>query len=241
MSDPFILESFICAVPNPYTFMSTSIVPAFAYSIINDALSIVTKHGCFLNYSADLLPLDYALQKLEKLNIVRNKVLHSINRHSQISSDLQNLSDSQESITDNFSETIIVSTKNKLMEEFDSSIVKWLQISNISAMVAISSTIVNIKKDFSKVEISDNYPPKNNSKVIAFDSGHHQYSGRYLKSLISVSKTLEQEYNTGQVFLSFWKYFKSSSKSVWVVPEMTYERKQIINGNLVDYIDLFEI
>ncbi|MCF6298075.1 MAG: hypothetical protein L3J08_08875 [Flavobacteriaceae bacterium] len=208
---------------------------------ICDVTKIISKYSANLDYSKNIISIDEAFKKIKQLNIMKTSTIEKMKKFMTSQNNSENLINSNEAIIDNYIEKIFVFKNNKTIEEFDSSIVKWLQIGNINAMVAISSTITNIYKNFSKVEISDIYPPNNNCKVIAFDSGHHQYSGRYKRSLEKVEKTLNKEYKSGQVFLAFWKYLNSSTSEAWAKPNMQFNRKKINYNDNTDFIDVFEV
>ncbi|MDR3598839.1 hypothetical protein [Clostridium sp.] len=212
--------------------------------LINTAFPILIKYLHCLDYSKNIISTDETIEKLIKLKRASQQTLDAIKNYSTISEIKPSLFDPEESIIDNYSEKIVIINQKEIMDEFDSSKVKWLQIKNINAMVAISSTIVNIYKDFSRVAISDRHMPKEKQPVIAFDSGHHQYSGRYKNILQKVASTLKKDYASGMIFLAYWKYLNSKSDYVWAEPsnlESVSRRFIVSTNNKNDFVDLFEV
>ncbi|MDR3609978.1 MAG: hypothetical protein P4L27_05415 [Ignavibacteriaceae bacterium] len=213
-------------------------------ALINDAQLILNKYLNCIDYSKDIISTDETIEKLIKLELASQQTIDAIKKYSTISKTKASLFDSEESVIDNYSEQIVVINKKEIMEEFDSSKVMWLQIKNINAMVAISSTITKIYKDFSKVEVSDKYLPKEKQPVIALDSGHHQYSGHYQNCLKNVVRKLNKEYTSGMIFLAFWKYLNSKSDYIWAEPsnlESVLRRFIVSTKNKNDFVDLFEV
>jgi len=212
--------------------------------LINTAQPILSKYLHCLDYSKNKISTDKTIEKLLKLNLASPLTIKAIRNYSTGSKNQPNLFNSAESVIDGYSEKIVIMNNKEIMEEFDSSKVMWLQIKDISAMAAISSTITKIHKDFSGVEVSDKYAPKDKQPVIAFDSGHHQYSGRYKSSLKSVVKTLNKKYGSGMVFLAYWKYLNSMSNYQWAEPTLldsVSRRFTVSTKNKNDFVDIFEI
>lgn len=103
--------------------------------LVEEASVVMNKYTHLLDYSKDRLSTEQVLQKLKELLLASPKTIQAITEHSKLKEKGDNLFTSEEQIIDRFGEGIIVAKKNKILEEFDTSVVKWLQISNISAMV----------------------------------------------------------------------------------------------------------
>jgi hypothetical protein len=122
--------------------------------------------------------------------------------------------------------------------------VTWLQAGKVSSMVAISSTIGIISTG--EIDESAALPPKKKSSLIAIDMGHHQYSGRYVKTLRRVFTSMRNLAGRPDlVLLAFWKYRNSSTINPWAMPESggkeKFFRYSISHGmgEGVDYLDVF--
>lgn len=143
-----------------------------------------------------------------------------------------------------FSETWESWHRGRKRVAYDNETVGWLKMGTVSAMVAISSTIGMISYGWykrSRVE-----PPLESHDLLALDLGHHQYSGRYLKTLRRVSQTIKSiTPGRGLVLLSYWKYKNSKSKNRWSNPEfqsgMRFARTRIEHGmgEGEDWLDIF--
>jgi hypothetical protein len=134
--------------------------------------------------------------------------------------------------------------KGKKVEGSHNESVTWLQAGKVSSMVAISSTIGIISAG--EIDESVSLPPKKKSTLIAIDMGHHQYSGRYVKTLRRVFKSMKEL--AGQpdlVLLAFWKYRNSSTRIPWAMAEGGSKDKFFRHsiphgmGEGVDYLDVF--
>jgi hypothetical protein len=117
----------------------------------------------------------------------------------------------------------------------------WMQMDEISAIVAISSSIT---KTYNwDVEISEAHPPLNKDYMIAFDLGHHQYGGRYGMSLEAVLRRLSQRANKFEgVSLSFWQYMNVNVS--WARPKTWECKTKIMNKSLChkgDSVSVFEV
>ncbi|MDI6790750.1 MAG: hypothetical protein QME44_08695 [Thermodesulfobacteriota bacterium] len=125
--------------------------------------------------------------------------------------------------------------------------VRFLQMDTISAYVAISSTMLNVRSQTSIREVSE-FAPNQASKVFAFDLGHHQYTGRYTMSLNSVLRTIKSLTNKESlVLLAFWKYRNGSIRYPWSFPNkarwFAFERMTIPipERSESDFLDIFTI
>ena len=104
---------------------------------------------------------------------------------------------------------------------------------------AISSSIKHFKNPSDYARLGSG-PLRAQGHSIVCDMGHHQYSGRYMLTLKSVSRSLVQQgYEDGGVILSFWKYAGSQSRGDWAVGAKVQERvilQNEIGGH--DYLDV---
>jgi hypothetical protein len=145
-------------------------------------------------------------------------------------------------------ETLNIFVSGSLAHKCGLKEVLWFQAGDYSIMTAISSTIRKIKKD--EYKALDSNPPNLSSPVIVLDVGHHQYSGRYTRTMMSVHKHLNKKFGKSIVIVSYWKYLKSISKSNWIEPKAGQNEWQkyppiflMIDNNpkVHDILDIIEI
>lgn len=125
--------------------------------------------------------------------------------------------------------------------------VEVLQMDSISAFVAISSSIGKICSG-EGVMSSKTIPPVQGSNAFAFDLGHHQYNGRYVRTLRRVLKAIQgQSPEQSTVILSFWKFLDGNIRTPWAVSDdgndgMSHQRISLEapDHSLTDFLDLFE-
>lgn len=113
-------------------------------------------------------------------------------------------------------ETTVVLKNGEMIENFPSGRAAIVQMGRVTSYAACSSSIGQIRGG--TVFSSEAFPAVSGSPILALDSGHHQYGGRYLRTLSSVSKWLglhHQEPNL--VVLSYWKYRNGQTFSSWLV------------------------
>lgn len=113
-------------------------------------------------------------------------------------------------------ETTVVLKNGEIVEDFVSGRAAIVQMGKVTSYSACSSSIGQIRGG--TVFSSKAFPAVSGSPILALDSGHHQYGGRYLRTLNSVSKWLglhHQEPNLA--VLSYWKYRDGQTFSSWLV------------------------
>jgi hypothetical protein len=145
-----------------------------------------------------------------------------------------------------YSETWEAWYRGRRRASHDNETVGWMKMGKVSAMVAISSTIGMISYGWYKKSRRD--PPDEALDLLALDLGHHQYSGRYLKTLRRVFNSIKlMTHRRGLVILSFWKYKNSNSRVRWSNPDfyrgMRFTR-HCVNQNIVqhgDWLDVFRL
>ena len=117
----------------------------------------------------------------------------------------------------NRGETLKIFISGSMVYECGLDEVPWFQAGDYSIMAAISSTIKKIKKD--KYKALDKFPPNISSPIVVLDVGHHQYNGRYTRTMWSVHNHLTKKFGKGIVIVSYWKYLKSMGQSNWIEPK----------------------
>ncbi len=124
--------------------------------------------------------------------------------------------------------------------------VELLQMDSISAYVAISSSIKDICSNENILK-SKQHPPKEASSCFAFDLGHHQYNGRYKKTLNRVLRSINRRgEHKSAVILSYWKYLNGNANFRWSAPEnapwIRFQRIELPTPDhtLTDYLDVFD-
>lgn len=146
-----------------------------------------------------------------------------------------------------FKETGIILKKGKDFEEFNDGFVLGLNLGAISSRVALSSTIRKIRDD--DIVNSEVSPVKENEEnILAFDLGHHQYTGRYKMTLQSINRVLNKKSKYGSaIFLSYWKYLNGFSNYYWyenndhIDIKVNRQKLKVKDSKKVDYFDIFEI
>lgn len=133
----------------------------------------------------------------------------------------------------------------KDIECFEIDIALWMQMDNFSSITAISSTITEIRKN--NIRISKSSPPDENSHILAFDLGHHQYNGRYTRTMKSVLESIEIKSGKKKaIILAYWKYLNANPYYFWYEPYSPWikiDRKQVTveNDVKVDFLDIIDI
>lgn len=113
-------------------------------------------------------------------------------------------------------ETTVVLKNGEMVENFPSGRAAIVQMGRLTSYSACSSSIGQIRGG--TVFSSKAFPSMSGSPILALDSGHHQYGGRYLRTLNSVSKWLGRHYQAPNlVVLSYWKYRDGQTFSSWLV------------------------
>ncbi len=135
----------------------------------------------------------------------------------------------------------------KPVEKFniESNIALWMQMDSFSSMIAISSTIDEIRKG--KTRKSKILSPNSNSHVLVFDLGHHQYNGRYTRTMKSVLKSIETKSGKKKaIILAYWKYLNARPYYYWYEPDSSWIKVNRIlmkeeNNVRVDFLDIIDI
>ncbi|MGE5499544.1 MAG: hypothetical protein ACM3Q2_15795 [Syntrophothermus sp.] len=148
-------------------------------------------------------------------------------------------------------ENLMILNYGKKLEMFDSQIVKHIQMDCVQVLTAISSTITGIKKSWGETETwgeivkSEINPPEYSLKIIALDSGHHQYNGRYTLSLNSVLRHLKKHYKYPTVILSYWRFRNGAINCPWAYSgsKIRIERieSDIVNEEQTDILDIISV
>ena len=146
-----------------------------------------------------------------------------------------------------YKENEIILNNGETLEKFDSSFVLGLNLDGISVRTALSSTIKKIR-DNGIINSEVKPLSQNQNNILAFDLGHHQYTGRYKMTLQSINNVLSNEANRGSaIFLSYWKYLNGISNYYWyennnkIYVNMNRTKFKVNKSNKVDYYDVFEI
>lgn len=112
-----------------------------------------------------------------------------------------------------------------------------------SLMSAESSTITEARED--RLTASPEHPPRAGVPVLLVDMGHHQYSGRYTRTLTSVTQHVARRFGVPALTaLSYWKYRQTWPGSSWVFPVQSafqHTRHTLPWGDLMDLLDLIEV
>lgn len=104
---------------------------------------------------------------------------------------------------------------------------------DVNFISAISSTIKKTKELKENTSLS-------RKPVIIVDMGHHQYNGRYMRTLKSVSQHIKNKFNIIPfTVLSFWKFNNASLKADWFVSGKKLGFKRITRNN--DFIDILDV
>jgi len=85
---------------------------------------------------------------------------------------------------------------------------------------------------------------EDDSPLIIFDSGHHHYGGRYMKTLGAVWKRAERRSPGSAVVLSYRRHAASPGRSPWAAAgksPVEYERMKIPYQGSRDYLDFFSL
>ena len=85
-----------------------------------------------------------------------------------------------------YKENEIILNNGETLEKFDSSFVLGLNLDGISVRTALSSTIKKIR-DNGIINSEVKPLSQNQNNILAFDLGHHQYTGRYKMTLQSIN------------------------------------------------------
>ena len=136
-----------------------------------------------------------------------------------------------------FDEIALVVKKGKVVCSLDSSVVEQRNIDQIPALLAISSTVSQIRN---LQELP--FKARKNSRCLVLDMGHHQYRGRYMMTLRSVASRLSRKFMVQpHVLLAFWRYKNSKINSPWAVSARSesYRRIEQPWGDHTDFIDVF--
>jgi hypothetical protein len=112
-----------------------------------------------------------------------------------------------------------------------------------SLMSAESSTITEARED--RITPSNAHPPREGSPLLLVDMGHHQYSGRYTRTLTSVTQHVARRFGVPALTtLSYWKYRHTWPKAAWTFPigsTFQRERHTLAWGGLTDLLDLLDV
>jgi hypothetical protein len=137
--------------------------------------------------------------------------------------------------TKSYKETANMICNGKVISDFDIQNIHIDNYKNYYFISAISSTI----KEINELSSEDTSIPKKNNVVIV-DMGHHQYNGRYMRTLNSVTRHIKNEYNIVPfTALSFWKFKNAAINADWFVSEKNIGFKRLIRNN--DFIDIMVI
>ena len=148
---------------------------------------------------------------------------------------------------DDYFEAPIVLKGNTPFEVFwGNQIVAWLNLMDHPVGISLSSTIRDGYADERHV-----YSPKSpwsdaSRDVIAFDLGHHQYSGRYMQTLRSVLRNnLRADFGGHpSIILSFWRPEGCSTHSEWMIMGRNARNFNIRSDRFIvdhDYVDMIDV
>lgn len=124
---------------------------------------------------------------------------------------------------DSGKERMVILRGGEVVERFTSGTAMGVQMASLTAYAACSSSIWELIQKGGNVTASTVAPPAPNSPVLALDSGHHQYNGRYARSLRSVARKLAARHGLPSlVALAYWKYRDGQTNSRWLFGDMPH-------------------
>ena len=135
----------------------------------------------------------------------------------------------------------VVLRDGKVAADFDSSDVIGVLGPDFQIGCALSSTIKKFYEDGSWTRSGIG---KGDGPLIIFDSGHHHYGGRYMKTLGAVWKRAERRSPGSAVVLSYRRHAASPGRSPWAAAgksPVEYERMKIPYQGSRDYLDFFNL
>jgi len=135
-------------------------------------------------------------------------------------------------------EIAVIIENGEVVGSFDNSYVSTFNHQGRPFYIAISSTITNLSKGGPIQEFENrDYREK---RSFALDLGHHQYSGRYIRSLRAVlNRIISKHGGNHAVILSFWRYKNGNTRSPWYQSNYELEARRILLGD--DILDIIEI
>ncbi|SDL52803.1 hypothetical protein [Halarsenatibacter silvermanii] len=144
-------------------------------------------------------------------------------------------------------ETCVIIENGNMAEEIDDATALGVSLNGIDSRIAVSSTIKKIRD--ASIEVSEINPCQDEPDYIyAFNIGHQQYTGRYRRTLKSITRELNKEAEKGAaVFLSYWKYIHASTYYHWLEnlgnldAGVNREHIEVENSAKKDYFDIIKV
>jgi len=129
--------------------------------------------------------------------------------------------------------------------KLNSDAARGVSLPRVHILAAISSTIGQVA-DPKMGHLEALTGLADSKRVLVMDMGHHQYSGRYLRTLRRVwMRVRDASHKRTVVVLAFWKYLGTKSETRWMEPKkgrrQKFERHRIplsIDRSREDFLDV---